>query len=138
MGYAHDADPELAGILAEIVGPGRGFGHREHINLAFLAVHRYGMPEAVEKVCGWLRRITTYQRAPQKYHHTISRAWVEAVAHHVASDPTCTRFDSFAERHPLLLDKRLIFRHYRSTTIAAEPARQQWVEPDLRPFPWAA
>jgi hypothetical protein len=132
----HGSDPELAGILAGIVGPGGGFGHREHIHLAFLAVHRYGMPQAVDKVCGWLREITAYQRAPRKYHHTISRAWVEAVAYHVADDPSCTQFDTFAARNPRLLDKRLIFQHYRSTTLAAPLARQGWAEPDLCPFPW--
>ncbi len=137
----HPSDPELAGILSEVTGtagPGRGFGHREHINLAFLAVRRYGRPAAVAKVGGWLRRITAYQRAPQKYHHTVSRAWVEAVAHHMARDPGCTQFEAFAERHPALLDKRLLSRHYRATTLAAGPARHGWVEPDLSPFPWGS
>ena len=37
---------------------------------------------------------------------------------------------------PALLDKRLLGRHYRSSTLAAGPARRGWVEPDLLPFPW--
>jgi len=45
------------------------------------------MPEAVEQVCGWIRQLAAYERAAQKYHHTVSRAWVELVAHHVATDP---------------------------------------------------
>jgi hypothetical protein len=36
-----------------------------------------------------------------------------------------------------LLDKRLLTRHYRSSTLAAAPARSGWVEPDLLPFPWS-
>jgi hypothetical protein len=36
-----------------------------------------------------------------------------------------------------LLDKRLLARHYRSSTLAAAPARIGWVEPDLLPFPWS-
>jgi hypothetical protein len=136
---AHGAtDPDLAAILPGIVGPDGAFRHRQHINLAFLAVRRYGMPEAVERVCAWIRQITVYERAPQKYHHTVSRAWVELVAHHVAADPACTRFDAFAQHHPALLDKRLLSRHYRSSTLAAEAARHGWAEPDVTPFPWAA
>src|SRR5215831_21394636 len=77
------ADAELAAILPGITGPGGQFWHRQHINLAFLAVRRYGMPDAVGKICGWIRQIASYERAPQKYHHTVSRAWVEIVAHHV-------------------------------------------------------
>jgi len=132
------ADPELAVILPAITGPGGQFRHRQHINLAFYAVRRYGMPGAVGTICGWIRQIAAYERAPQKYHHTVSRAWVELVAHHVAADPGCADFEVFAARNPALLDKRLLGRHYRSSTLAAGPARRGWVEPDLLPFPWSA
>jgi len=131
-------DAELAAILPEITGPGGQFRHRQHIHLAFLAVRRYGMPEATARICDWIRHIAAYERAPQKYHHTVSRAWVEIVAHHVGADPDCADFDTFAGRHPALLDKRLLGRHYRSSTLAAGPARSGWVEPDLVPFPWSA
>jgi hypothetical protein len=131
-------DPELAAILPGITGPGGQFRHRQHINLAFYAVRRYGMPDAVGMICGWIRQIAAYERAPQKYHHTVSRAWVELVAHHVAEDPGCADFDVFADRNPALLDKRLLGRHYRSSTLAAGPARSGWIEPDLLPFPWSA
>jgi hypothetical protein len=128
-------DAELAAILPGITGAGGQFRHRQHINLAFYAVRRYGMPDAVGVICGWIQQIAAYQRAPQKYHHTVSRAWVELVAQHVGADPGCADFDVFADRNPALLDKRLLARHYRSSTLAAGPARQGWVEPDLLPFP---
>jgi hypothetical protein len=137
-GMTHDgrADAELAAIWPEITGPSGQFRHRQHIHLAFLAVRRYGMPEATARICAWIQGIAAYQRAPQKYHHTVSRAWVEIVAHHVDADPDCADFGAFAARHPALLDKRLLTRHYRSSTLAAAPARSGWVEPDLLPFPW--
>jgi hypothetical protein len=131
-------DPELAAILPGITGPGGQFRHRQHINLAYYAIRRYGMPEAIGKVCGSIRHLTAYEQAPQKYHYTVSRAWVELVAHHVAADPGCPDFGAFADRNPALLDKRLLSRHYRSSTLAAGPARSGWVEPDLLPFPWPA
>jgi hypothetical protein len=130
-------DPELAAILSAIAGPGQ-FRHRQHVNLAFAAVRRYGMPAATGKICTWIRHLAAYERAPQKYHHTVSRAWVEIVAHHVGADPDCGDFDVFAGRNPALLDKRLLTRHYRSATLASGPARTGWVEPDLLPFPWSA
>ena len=131
-------DPELAAILPAITGPAGQFRHRQHINLAFVAVRRYGMPAATGKICTWIRHIAAYERAPQKYHHTVSRAWVEIVAHHVGADPDCADFDLFAGRNPALLDKRLLSGHYRSATLASGPARDGWVEPDLQPFPWSA
>ena len=138
------ADPELESMLREIVGPDSAFRHRQHVHLAFLAVRRHGMPEAADRVCAWIRAIAAHEGVPRKYHHTVSRAWVELVAHHVAADAGAkdrhdpADFDEFARRHPALLDKRLLGRHYRSTTLASERARRGWAEPDLLPFPWAA
>ena len=137
-GPHNSPDPELAAILPVITGPAGQFRHRQHINLAFYAVRRYGMPAAIGTICTWIRQIAAYERAPQKYHHTVSRAWVEAVAYHVAENPGCADFEDFAACHPGLLDKRLLSRHYRSSTLAAPAARHGWVEPDLVPFPWSA
>ena len=131
-------DPELMTILSGITGPTGQFRHSQHINLAFEAVRRYGMPAAIGVICAWIRQIAAYERAPQKYNHTVSQAWVELVAHHVVANPGCADFEAFASQNPALLDKRLLSRHYRSSTLAATPARRGWVEPDLVPFPWPA
>jgi hypothetical protein len=136
-GHRDPADAELAALLAEVTGPDGDFRHRQHINLAFVAVRRYGMPEAITRICDWIQQIAAYARAPQKYHYTVSRAWVEIVAHHVEAGPDGDDFGTFAARHPVLLDKRLLSRHYRSATLAAPTARHSWVEPDLLPFPWS-
>ena len=135
VAHGRHADAELAAMLPEITGPSGQFRHRQHVHLAFLAVRRYGMPEATNRICDWIQCIAAYERAPQKYHHTVSRAWVEIVAHHIDADPDCADFGIFAARHPALLDKRLLTRHYRSSTLAAAAARRSWVEPDLLPFP---
>jgi len=119
----HDAalPAELAAALAEIVPPGGAFRHREHIHLAYLAI----------------RHLAAYQRAPQKLNATVTRAWTEIVAHHMAAAPG-TDFASFADKHQALLDKRLLTRHYTARTLASPAARTGWAEPDLAPFPWRA
>ena len=127
---------DLAAALAEIVPPGGKFGHREHIHLAYLAVQRHGADRAAGVLSGWIRQLAAYQRAPQKFNTTVTRAWTEIVAHHVAASPPGTDFASFAERHPALLDKRLLTRHYTSRVLASPAARTGWAEPDLAPFPW--
>ena len=78
---------ELAAILAEIVPPGGAFRHREHIHLAYIAVQRYRPDKAAGAVARWIRHLAAYQRAPQKFHTTVTRAWVEIVAHHMAAGP---------------------------------------------------
>ena len=136
----HAMPAEIAEILDEIVppgggpdgGPGATFRHRQHVHLAFIAVRRFGAAHAAEKVGSWIRSLTAH--APRKYHATITRAWTEIVAHHVAADPSVADFDAFAERHPALLDKRLLTRHYTAAVLASPQARAGWVEPDLAGF----
>jgi len=135
---------ELAEILEEIVAAGgaapgsgpahRAFRHRQHVHLAFIAVRRYGPARAADEVSGWVRHLTAH--APQKYHATVTRAWTEIVARHMAADPSVTDFDAFAERYPALLDKRLLTRHYTARALASPQARAGWVEPDLAAFGW--
>jgi hypothetical protein len=127
---------ELAAILAEIVPPGGSFGHREHVHLAFIAVRRYGPGPAAAVVSGWIRQLAACHGAPQKYHETVTRAWVEIVAHHVVEAPPGTDFAAFADRYPLLLDKRLLNRHYSSRALASPAAKKGWLEPDLAAFGW--
>jgi hypothetical protein len=138
----HDPHPaampaELAALLAEIVPPGGAFRHREHVHLAYIAVQRYGT-DAAEKVAGWIRHLAASQGAPQKFHATVTRAWVEIVAHHMMASPPAADFATFAARYPALLDKRLLTRHYSSRALASPAARTGWLEPDLAGFPWAS
>ena len=116
---------------------GGRFDHRAHVHVTWLAVREAGRPGAITMVSDGLRRTARYAGVPQKYHATVSRAWVELVAHHTEHDPA-PDFDTFAARNPALLDKRLLTRFYRSTTLASAEARGGWVSPDLTPFPWQA
>jgi hypothetical protein len=93
-------------LMAEVMASAHRFGHREHVHLTWLAVRRHGVPPAIGLVSDGIRRTARYAGAPQKYHATVSRAWVE------------------------------LTRHYTSAALASTPARTGWIEPDLAPFPW--
>ncbi|GAA5187160.1 hypothetical protein GCM10023322_34880 [Rugosimonospora acidiphila] len=122
-------------LMSQVMAHADRFGHRQHVQLTWLAVRRYGTVEAVALVSEGIRSTARYAGRPQKYHVTVSRAWVELVGHHAEHSDTAD-FDTFAEQHAVLLDKRLLTRFYRSSTLAGDRARTGWVEPDLAPFPW--
>jgi hypothetical protein len=114
------------------------FGHHQHVQLTWLAVRHYGVPAAIDLISDGIRRTARYEKVPQKYHATISRAWVELIGHHLAeSGAEVSEFATFVEHHPALLDKRLLTRFYRSATLASSAARTGWVEPDADPFPFS-
>lgn len=138
---AHPPPPDpstrvaFGALMAQVMSTADRFGHREHVHLTWLAVRRFGQPAAVTLVGDGIQRTARYAGAPQKYHATMSRAWVELIGHHIQDRHECA-FDDFASHHSALLDKRLLSRFYRSSTLAAPQARTGWVEPDLAPFPW--
>jgi hypothetical protein len=127
---------EFDELMTEVMATAPRFGHREHVRLTWLAVRRHGVEKAVGIVSDGIQQTARYAGAPQKYHATVSRAWVELVGYHVQEEPI-DNFDTFAARNPALFDKRLLMRFYRSATLATATARTGWVEPDLRPFPTA-
>lgn len=135
---ARTLPPELAEVLAEVAPGGSPFRHRQHIHLAWVAVQRYGASRAPGVVAGWIRHVAAYERAPQKFNATMTRAWTELVAHHVSGGPAGAGFAAFAAANPGLLDKRLLSRHYSARALASVAARSGWVEPDLAAFPWAS
>jgi hypothetical protein len=139
MSHHHPAAGPVSGhefdaLMAEVMAQADRFGHRQHVHLTWLAVRHYGTAGAITMVSEGIQRTARYLGAPQKYHATVSRAWVELVGYHAAAGGEAD-FDTFAERYPALLDKRLLARHYRSSTLAATQARSAWVEPDLLPLP---
>jgi hypothetical protein len=138
MSARHDGavPSELADLLRQVLPAGGRFGHRQHVHLAFLTVRSHGTSEAVRLVGSWIRHIAAYERAPQKYNATMTAAWTRLVGYHAETDSLLPDFATFISRHPELLDKRLLSRHYRSATLAGAAARRGWVEPDLMPFPW--
>lgn len=138
-GRPHPAHPGAASpfgeLMAEVMAAAERFGHREHVHLTWLAVRRFGVPAAVGLVSDGIQRTARYAGAPQKYHVTISRAWVELVGYHAAEHPSGD-FAAFAAQNPALLSKRLLTRFYHPATLASPRARTGWAEPDLAPFPW--
>jgi hypothetical protein len=119
-------------LLREVMAGAPRFGHREHVHVTWLAVRRAGVAAAIDLVSDGIRRTARYAGAPQKYHATMSRAWIELVA--LRMSPADPDFEAFAAREPSVLDKRLLSRFYRSSTLASQEAREGWVEPDLAPF----
>jgi CRP-like cAMP-binding protein len=121
-------------LMGEVMATADRFGHREHMKLTWLAVRRCGTTAAVELISDGIQRTARYAGVPQKYNSTVSRAWVELTAYHMAEAPAET-FDELLRRNPGLMDKRLLTRFYHSRTLASPAARCGWVEPDLHAFP---
>jgi len=96
---AAGGDGQFDDLMAEVMATAGRFGHREHVHLTWLAVRRFGVRAAVGVVSDGIQLTARYAGAPQKYHATVSRAWVELVGYH-AAERGDVDFAAFAGRWP--------------------------------------
>jgi hypothetical protein len=111
-----------------------GFGHRDHLRLAWLYVRRYGQDQAIGRAEAGLRNLAALHGHPDRYSATRTAVWVALVAHHLREAPGLD-FDAFLERFPVLLDGRLLEAHYSGGLLASDASRMRRVAPDRLPLP---
>jgi hypothetical protein len=110
------------------------FHHRDHVRLAWRALREWGWDSALVRVRDGIRAFAAYHNASQKYHETMTIAWLAAVAEALKASPGEDDFDRFVSAHPWLLDRDALHAHYSPELLASDRARAGWVDPDLRPF----
>ena len=110
------------------------FGHREHLELAWTYLRAYPPGEAERVMAAAIRHLAAEHGAPDKYHATMTHAWVKLVAVHRGDDDQGD-FDAFLDANPGLLDRQLLTRHYSPDALWSEAARSHWTAPDLRALP---
>jgi hypothetical protein len=115
--------------------PNDCFHHTDHIRLAWIYLQRYGELEARRHIAGAIRKFATQHGHNDKYHETITVAWLRLVASGMARIPSDATFVDLTIAVPELLDKRTIEKFYSAAVLSSEEARKFWVEPDLQPLP---
>lgn len=121
-------------VLHEILGRGEGFGHRQHVELAWRYLGLHDVENAADAMAAAIRAVAAAHGAEGKYHETITRAWARCVAVHNQRWPGET-FGLFIERNPQLLDAGLLGHFYSPGRLGSAQARGSWVAPDLRELP---
>ena len=121
-------------VLERIVRERRGFGHREHLELTWSYLRSYPFARAASAAAAAIRHVAGLHGAPDRYHDTMTRAWVRLVAVHMQqADAAC--FDDFLAKNPGLLDRDLLAGHYSRVLLNSASARARFAEPDLRVLP---
>ena len=71
---------------------------------------------------------------PEKYHETLTRAWVLAVSHFMDRAPSSS-FAEFADNSQPLLNSKAMLTHYTAERLFSSEARASYVAPDLAAIP---
>lgn len=115
--------------------PSGVFRHREHIRLTFIYLRCYGFEGARTRISETIRRYALHNGAPQKYHETITRAWLRIVQEAAASVEEGEGFAEMIDAFPELLSKSTLQEYYSDALLDSAAARASFVEPDQKPLP---
>lgn len=112
------------------------FNHAAHVRLAYIYLCQAPVADAAERMKGALLAFLAHLGAPAtKYHETITRAWIMAVAHFMAESPPCASAEAFMQANPRLLDSKIMLKHYSAQVLFSPAARAAFVTPDVREIP---
>jgi hypothetical protein len=115
--------------------PSEEFRHRGHLRLAWLILNHHEHSEAATIIAREINRFASAQGGARRYHESLTRFWVHMVNHAKENAPDANNLDELIARFPILLDKNLPYRHWKSETFNSQEARISWVGPDLLPLP---
>jgi hypothetical protein len=125
------SDDELVAYFEAGHEPPCGFHHGEHVRVAWVYLRRESMPAALERFRTGLRRFAAAHGKPERYHETITTAYVLLIHERMMRRPVLT-WEEFAAAHDDLLawSPSILERYYRPETLGSERARREFVAPD--------
>ena len=108
------------------------FHHREHIRIAWLYVGRYGPIKGLEKVCEGIKRFAISLGKPDRYHETMTWAYVLLVRERIARAGEDQTWEEFDEANSDLFDwkQSILKTYYDDATLASDLARRVFLLPD--------
>ncbi|HEV3219933.1 MAG TPA: hypothetical protein VGZ48_09190 [Candidatus Acidoferrales bacterium] len=133
-GTLHLSDEELVRRIEDCTLEAE-FHHADHIRLAWIYLRMLPEAEAAQRMASTLRRYSAHKGKPERYHHTMTLAWVRLVDSARRATPEIDLFVEFIGAHTHLTDQRTLVRHYSQLRLDDPAARAEWLEPDIEGLP---
>jgi len=122
-------DPLVQAFERAAVDPA-AFHHREHLYVAWCYLQALPLEEALARYVRHLRQLTVAIGAPDKFHATMTWAYVVLLDEAMRGSPDAT-FDELLAANPALLDRRAgaLHAHYDGAQLDSDEARRRFVLP---------
>jgi hypothetical protein len=106
------------------------FPHAQHVRLTIIYLMRHGRDETLRKMCDGLLRLATGKGHPEKFHVTITRAWIKLIESACRAHPGIHDARALVDACPQLLDQNALLRFYSTERLNSGEARLRWLPPD--------
>ena len=131
-------DGEFLAALEACTLPASAFRHADHLRAAYLYLRAGSFADAVARMTTALRRYAASQGKPERYHETITVAYLALINQHLHERGDGGGWESFRRDNPALLDRRLLQHYYRPETLGSARARQVFLLGEYAPQPYGA
>jgi hypothetical protein len=114
--------------------PATELGHREHVRVAWFYLSRAPFEAAALRFCTHLRRFAAAQGKADRYHETITWAYLAIVNERRHAEGSLPEFEAFARANPDLFDQKkgALAAYYDEATLRSALARRAFLLPRQR------
>ena len=105
------------------------FGHAAHVRAAYLYLERAGFAGALERMGRAIRNYAGHLRKPERYHATITVAYLALIQQHICERGNAGGWAEFARRNAELFQPGLLLRFYSREQLDSELARRIFLLP---------
>ena len=134
MGLEHVSDREFVEAFESCSIAGSEFHHADHLRLAWLYVREFGETGAEARLLSGIRKMAEQGGSPEKFHYTMTVAWLRLVVAAGGAVSTMLSFGEWAGAHPDLAEKDALLQYYSKERLECREACIGWMEPDLLPL----
>ena len=122
---------ELLEKFVDTTLPADQFHHHQHVQVAWLFVQKYGMPQAIGEFSAAIKRFADAKGATGLYHETITWAFLLLIADRQARQPRET-WQEFETANADLLSWKpsILDRYYSKELLASDLAKRTFLMPD--------
>src|SRR5215208_2839637 len=99
------------------------FPHAEHVRLTFIYLSLHGRDETLRKMHEGLSKFAKAKGVPEKFHVTMTRAWVELIDSARCAFPQSRTASALIVNCPELLDRDALLRYYSPERLNSAEAR---------------
>jgi hypothetical protein len=122
-------DAEFLRALETCELPEKDFGHAAHVRATYLYLVSGGFVVALERIRRAIRNYARHLGKPDRYHETITVAYVALIQQHICERGDSGGWSAFAGDNPELLQPGLLLQFYPQAQLQSKLARRVFLLP---------
>jgi hypothetical protein len=126
-------DEEFLVALEACTLPAVDFTHVAHVRAAYLYLRSGSFATAIERTSNSIRQYAASLGAPEKYHETITVAYLALIQQRMVEYGDGGGWVGFARAHPDLFERDLLLKSYPREQLDSPLARRVFVLPAAAP-----